>query len=153
MRPNRLAPFDAGGRWCRFRPTLLAGSPGGPGTIRGLRPSPDGQTLAFGYCPPGEPDRLVLLPAQGGELQEVVEGTFNDIAWMPAGNALVACGSLDGREEGVFYVDLVDGDVHPIGIAGGIGRGMDVHPDGHRIAYPSGTTSNELWMMENLRLL
>ncbi len=25
-----LAPLDAGGRWCRFRPTLHAGRPGGP---------------------------------------------------------------------------------------------------------------------------
>jgi hypothetical protein len=50
---------------------------------------------------------------------------------------------------GVFYVDLVDGDVHSIGIAGGISRGMDVHPDGHRIAYNSGTTGKELWVLEN----
>ena len=47
--------------------------------IRGLRVSPDGHSLAFGYCPPGGPDRLVLLPAQGGDLKEIVGGTFTGI--------------------------------------------------------------------------
>lgn len=131
---------------------LFQTPPGGPGMIRGLRPSPDGQTLAFGYCPPGGPDRLVLLPAQGGELQEVVEGTFSEVAWMPGGDALLAYGSpaTRGEEMEVFYVDLEERTPHPLGVSGeDLSLMMDVHPDGHRIAYTSGTTGSELWVMEN----
>lgn len=128
---------------------LFRTPPGGPGMIRGLRLSPDGQTLAFGYCPPGGPDRLALLPAQGGDLKEIVDGLFTDIAWMPEGDALVAYGLLNQGEEGVFYVDLTDREVHSIGISERISLGLDVHPNGHRIAYTSGSTGTELWVMEN----
>jgi hypothetical protein len=92
---------------------------------------------------------LVLLPAQGGDFKEIVDGLFTDIAWMPEGDALVAYGLLSQSEEGVFYVDLMDGEVHPIGISERISLGLDVHPDGHRIAYTSGSTGSELWVLEN----
>jgi len=133
---------------------LFQTPPGGPGMIRGLRPSPDGQTLAFGYCPPGGPDRLVLLPSQGGEIREIAEGCFTEIAWMPSGDGLLAYGSSDEEAESfeVFYVDLAGGGVHPIGIFGeDLSLRIDVHPDGQRIAYnsTSGTTGTELWVMEN----
>jgi Tol biopolymer transport system component len=131
---------------------LFQTPPGGPGMIRGLRPSPDGQTLAFGYCPPGGPDRLVLLPASGGELQEVIAGTFSEVAWMPGGNALLAYGWLGDRGENmeVFYLDLEQGIPHPLGITGeDLGLRLDAHPGGHRIAYTSGSTGSELWVMEN----
>jgi Tol biopolymer transport system component len=131
---------------------LFQTPPGGPGMIRGLRPSPDGQTVAFGYCPPGGPDRLVLIPARGGELREIVAGTFSEVAWMPGGDALLAYGSLEKRGEDmeVFYVDLEERIPHPVGIFGeDLSLMIDVHPDGHRIAYTSGTTGSELWVMEN----
>jgi Tol biopolymer transport system component len=130
---------------------LFKTPPGGPGMIRGLRPSPDGQTLAFGYCPPGGPDRLVLLPATGGELQEVVAGTFREVAWMPEGEGLLAYGALqEGERMGVFFVDLEGGTPQPLGITeGDLAVMLDVHPSGQRIAYTSGTTGSELWVMEN----
>ena len=130
---------------------LFQTPPGGPGMIRGLRPSPDGQVLAFGYCPPGGPDRLVLLPATGGELQEVALGTFSEVAWMPEGKGLLVYGSLpEGERMEVYYVDLEGGILQPLGITGGdLSLMLDVHPGGHRIAYTSGTTGSELWVMEN----
>jgi Tol biopolymer transport system component len=130
---------------------LFQTPPGGPGMIRGLRPSPDGQVLAFGYCPPGGPDRLVLLPATGGELQEVALGTFSEVAWMPEGRGLLVYGSLpEGERMEVYYVDLEGGILQPLGITGGdLSLMLDVHPGGHRIAYTSGTTGSELWVMEN----
>jgi Tol biopolymer transport system component len=106
--------------------------------IWGLSLSPDGQTLAFSHM--GE--RVVLLPVEGGEPREYPVEDVGSIAWMPEGNALLV---RSGEE--VLYVDLADGQVHPIGLdTQGL---LDVHPDGRRIAYDSGTRSAELWVMDN----
>jgi Tol biopolymer transport system component len=133
---------------------LFRTSPGGAGMIRALRLSPDGETLAFGYCPGGGPDRLVLLSARGEELREIVDGTFHEVAWMPSGDGLLVYGLLEEEAERneVFYVDLEGGGVHPLGIFGeNLNLRIDVHPDGKRIAFSStsGTTGTELWVMEN----
>ena len=39
-------PLDAGGRWCRFRPNLLAGRSGGPHHQPGHRPAPTPSPIA-----------------------------------------------------------------------------------------------------------
>jgi Tol biopolymer transport system component len=131
--------------------TSLFQTPYGPwGQISGMRLSPDGQTLAFGYGPEG-PDRLVLLPVDGGEPRELALPNIGwpgptRIAWMPDGNAL-----LLWRHPEVWHVDLDMGEAEAIGlsIAGGRGIHLDMHPDGRRIAYTDGTESTELWVMEN----
>jgi Tol biopolymer transport system component len=131
---------------------LFRTPPGGPGQVRGLTLSPDGGTLAFGYCPGGGPDRLVILPTEGGEVREITAGTFWSVAWLPDGNGLLAYGQIqENADLEVFYVGLsLETGPQPIGISGWVpGFSMDVHPRGDRIAYTYGTTGSELWVMEN----
>jgi hypothetical protein len=136
---------------------LFQTTPGGPGQIRGFALSPDGETLAVGYCPRSGPHRLVLLPTEGGPAREILEGTFNSIAWMPNGEGLLAYGSMGQQDahSDVFSVRLPGGETEPVGISaeGLASQGdllkMDVHPDGDRIVYTAGEPGNELWVMEN----
>ena len=123
-----------------FRTPRITGLPGWR-HLWGLQLSPDGQTLAFTHM--GE--RVVLLSVEGGEPREYPIEDPRNIAWMPEGNAL-----LVRSADEVFYVDLADGQLRPIGLRmQGSWVPPDVHPDGRRIAYASGTRSAELWVMEN----
>jgi hypothetical protein len=135
---------------------LFQTPPGGPGQIRGFALSPDGETLAIGYCPRSGPHRLVLLPAEGGPAREILEGTFNSIAWMPNGEGLLILGSLgQDTHSDVYSVRLPGGETEPVGISAegfasqGILPKMDVHPDGDRIVYTAGHPGFELWVMED----
>jgi Tol biopolymer transport system component len=135
--------------------TILFQTPYGAwGQIMGIDVSPDGRTIAFGYAPvTGGPQgkSLVLLPVSGEQPQELpITGAIIP-AWMPDGQAL-----LFQRFAGVgpawetWYVDLADGEPHSIGLTSyGTSPGVNIHPDGRRIAYTSGKGGAELWVMEN----
>jgi Tol biopolymer transport system component len=124
---------------------------GGWGQIRGMELSPDGQTLAFGYFPPGDSTRLVLLPIDGGEPRELPIRGATGISWMPDGDALLFMRFVEvGPVWEVSYLDLSEGEPHPIGLrVSGGSIGLVVHPDGRRIAYTSGQRGAELWVMES----
>ena len=51
----RPTPLDAGGRWCRFSPTLLAGRPGGPHNRPDHRPASLPSPIAGGVPRPRRP--------------------------------------------------------------------------------------------------
>jgi len=115
------------------------------------RLSPDGRTLAFSPSLLEGPRRLVLLSVAGDEPRELpltnIESGVTRLAWMPDGQAL-----LIWRHPDVWYVDRTDGSQQRIGLTipgGQPGIGLDVHPDGRRIAYTLGTQGAELWVMEN----
>lgn len=134
--------------------TVLFRTPYGAwGQILSPTPSPDGQTLAFGYSPVvgSDPHSLILLPINGDDPQEIpVEGT-RGLAWMPDGKALLFQRFVGGGPIWeTWYLDLSEGQPKPIGLTprGGTVR-MDVRPDGRSIAYTSGTGGTELWVMEN----
>ncbi len=122
---------------------------GGSHQVRHMALSPDGETLAFGYWPKGGPNRLVLLPAIGGEPREFA-ANVQSLAWMPDGQTLLFQQFVEGWEAEVWYVNVSEGEPERIGLTTrGPRWGLDVHPDGRRIAYTSGVASGELWVMEN----
>jgi len=133
--------------------TVLFRSPYGAwGQILSPALSPDGQTLVFGYSPVvgSDPHRLILLPINGDDPQEIpIDGT-RGLAWMPDGEALLFQRFIGvGPTWDTWYLDLSGGRPQPIGLktTGGAAR-LDVRPDGRSIAYTSGTGGNELWVME-----
>jgi Tol biopolymer transport system component len=134
--------------------TVLFRTPYGAwGQILGTAMSPDGQTVAFGYSPVvgSQPKTLVLLPVSGEEPQELpIEGA-RWITWMPDGEALLFFRLIEGGPVWeVWYLDLSGGEAQPVGLTvHGTRLGLDVHPDGRRIAYTSGRGGTELWVMEN----
>jgi Tol biopolymer transport system component len=130
---------------------LFRTSFGAWGQILGERLSPDGKTVAFGYDPPEGSPKLVLLPIDGGEPTELdVERTTSRLAWMPDGQALLLQRLAEvGPVWEVLYLDLSEKTPHPIGITTRGQPGLDIDPQGRRIAYASGTQGSELWVMEN----
>jgi len=146
-------------RFVRYDPatgdsTVLFKTPFGAwGQIMGFDVSPDGRTIAFGYAPvTGGPQgkSLVLLPISGGPPQELpIEGVIMP-AWMPDARALLfqrfAAG---GPVWEAWYVELAGGEPHPIGLTTHGTPGLHVDPSGRRIAYTSGRSGSELWVMEN----
>jgi len=135
--------------------TILFRTPFGAwGQMLGATLSPDDQTIAFGYAPVvGSTARsLVLLPVTGGEVRELPIERLHAPAWMPDGRALLFQRWVEtGRPSWeTWYVDLADGEPHPIGLTTYSPRpDLDVHPNGRRIAYTSGKGGTELWVMEN----
>jgi Tol biopolymer transport system component len=130
---------------------LFRTSFGAFGQILGERLSPDGKTVAFGYDPPEGSPKLVLLPIDGGEPTQLdIERTTSRVAWMPDGQALLLQRLAEvGPVWEVLYLDLSEEAPHPIGITTRGQPGLDIDPQGRRIAYASGTDGSELWVMEN----
>lgn len=144
--------------------TVLFQTPfGAHDQIPGGSVSPDGRTIAFGYAPVtggSQGKSLVLLPVSGEDPRELPIAGVMGAAWMPDGRALlfqryVGEGSnyWYGRAAPVWeawYVDLADGEPHPIGLTTHTPElDLEIHPDGRRIAYTDGTQGSELWVMEN----
>jgi Tol biopolymer transport system component len=134
--------------------TLFRTPFGAWGQIMGASLSPDGQTVAFGYHPAvGAPGgkSLVLLPVTGAPARQLPIPRVIRVAWMPDGRGLLFLRFV--RTGPVFetqYVDLASGEAHPIGLTtSGHLQGLDVSPDGRRIAYTLGKDGTELWVMEN----
>ena len=116
--------------------------------------SPDGLYLAFAVR---EKDtyRLLVIPAAGGEPQELLQYQSEE----PIANVANVAWSRDGKSV-LYPVDTKDGyQLWRVSLAGGPPQRLDlamptlrnlrVHPDGKRIAFDSGTSGAEVWVMEN----
>ena len=128
--------------------------------------SPDGRTLAFtDYDRAAKIHRLKVVPTGGGE--------GRDVYTTPAPNFLTVVGGLNWTPDGRYILfvrwdeeeqarglwrispqggalkKLLDG--REVGAARVEGlRWVRLHPDGRRIAFRSGISRGEIWMMENL---
>jgi Tol biopolymer transport system component len=121
----------------------------GPGGLKGVDISPDGEWLAFYQ---GE-DSLMVLSSVGGEPREVVHLDEDEVnrslrsfvRWTPDGEHLL----FSKRESQLWKVHAESGVQQQIGpvIEGLIRAAM--RPDGGQIAYTVQQSGSALWIMEN----
>ena len=73
--------------------------------------SPDGSRIVFMGRPPGQPDKIFVVSAEGGRVQQLTNGPNNDPTWSPDGKSLAFAGyPLNPRDPqehaGVQILDL-----------------------------------------------
>lgn len=130
--------------------------------IQALPLSPDGRTLAFADGETLENlTRLATVPTSGGQIREVYRETRPEELQMPS----TLSWSSDGRY--ILFADLDAGanrySLWRVPTAGGEPSRMELpfgrppglfflrfHPDGNRIAFVSGESRDEIWLVENL---
>ncbi|HUQ92477.1 MAG TPA: hypothetical protein VM120_12425 [Bryobacteraceae bacterium] len=122
----------------------------GRGKPHDLVVSPGGRTVAFALRD-AEADAVLILQIDGGSLRQVARvrgGGINGLSWTPDGKALLASAPSD--PPGVWKIGLegepprkLPWDLRQQGA-------VRVHPAGRYIAYTSGKTHTEIWVMERL---
>jgi Tol biopolymer transport system component len=154
-RPVVLRHLETG----QERVVVEAGGPDAPGFVHGGALSPDGSLLAVALWDPPEYDNSIrVYPIGGGEPREVIRtgrpiwGT--SLAWTPDGSALLYATRVNEGPEGwsvqPWRVELADGEARPLELLPRMTTEIHPHPDGRRFATVSGSTTLELWVMENI---
>ena len=135
-----------------------------PPDITGLALSPDGKHLSFctlnipadqSYSEGPIPGHVIrILPAAGGETRELLPGKIQEWVfpvWAQDGKTILFGGRISGPKETkreIWQIPVEGGDPQKIS-SDMAGRDIKLHPDGRRIAFTSGKTSTEIWVMEN----
>jgi Tol biopolymer transport system component len=134
----------------------------------GFAPHPDGRHLAVGEQSPtpGEPDRVILIPLDGGESHELVRvdapegisyGPYG-LAWTPDGRYLVISGNPDpeGRRK-LWIVDRDGTELRELASLPSAGTAAvhspepRFHSGGRELSVIAGRNRFEIWTLENLR--
>ncbi len=95
-----------------------------------------------------------IMAVSGGETWDLLEGkleTFTNHVWTPDGKTILFVNRTgSGKEEKreLWQVPSGGGDPRKIDIKIDL-NDVRLHPDGRRIAFTSGKTTNEIWVMEN----
>ncbi len=130
---------------------------------RGLAFSRDGRNIAFAMSEPGTgSDSLVshalyVMPATGSEPRELVRfqepgylPRFERWDWTPDGRYLVyAKGNPQDQKSELWRIAVDGGKPQKLDLVVEGLRSVRMHPDGQRIAFGVGKSSQELWVMEN----
>ncbi|MGA3024470.1 MAG: protein kinase [Bryobacteraceae bacterium] len=98
-----------------------------PLEVRLPRWSPDGKRIAFFGALPGQPQRVYILPADGGEPQKVTNGEAGgggdwDPTWSPDGNSLAFGtnpGGMAAPDPGRMAIRVIDLKTHQISVLPG----------------------------------
>ncbi|MDA2925112.1 hypothetical protein MYX65_10785 [Acidobacteria bacterium AH-259-L09] len=126
----------------------------------GLAISPDGRRLAL-LSPQNRPTTLKVMPATGGEPQElfsVQEPDYLDrgvLAWTPDGEHLLfgrfaqRQGEHGQRTTALWRISARGGKPQRLELEIEGPSMVRVHPDGRQIAFRGSKTVDELWVMEN----
>jgi Tol biopolymer transport system component len=121
-----------------------------------MRLSPDGQFLAVQtWERESEASRLIVVSASDGAVQELYRVDAPDglsvMDWTPDGSQVVF-GTWDAESlRGLWKVSVEGGE--PIRITGtprGMQQQLRIHPDGNRVAFRSGESRGEIWVVEGL---
>jgi len=129
--------------------------------------SPDGQRLVLSTGLRSQPratypaaPALKIVSAAGGEPRELLQFEeermfLSGVAWTPDSQDVLFAkmffgGGKGGKEGELWRISATGGEPRRLWVwkKQQFGR-VRVHPDGRRIAFHSGSTSSELWVMEN----
>ncbi|HUF35272.1 MAG TPA: hypothetical protein VMN37_04935 [Gemmatimonadales bacterium] len=113
--------------------------------------SPDGRQIAYAaFAPAGEPRPLLLFPAAGGAprvLHRVPPATtIFTVDWSPDGRHILFVASTVAGHNELWQLRVATGEKRRLLAMAGL-TGVQVHPDGARIAFAAGTGRLEVWSM------
>jgi len=126
----------------------------GDSISRGYRVSPDGARLVFRQQRRGGKDYLAVVSTDGGPASQLVEPfplTFAPLGMVWSADGRWVAWVQNEKEQSALWVVPAEGgqarqtDLTVKGFLGG----LNVHPDGKRIAYSVNSRRAEYWMMEN----
>ncbi len=114
--------------------------------------SPKGDRLALSLSDTSA-DRLMLLPAEGGELEPVVGDPFfaiGDLCWLPDGRRMIVVGSETERDtvRQSWLVDVETGDRRRLLRDVSNSFGCSTTADGRRTVLTRHRTQSRLWVTE-----
>jgi hypothetical protein len=117
--------------------------------------SPDGRLLAVtGFDRGAKSGSLLLVPAEGGELRELLRlsdsgpetlGAF--VGWLPDGKFLIFRKGPSAARE-TWRIPVEGGAPAKYGAEWTVGPAT-INPDGRQVAFPMGVRTLEIWAMEN----
>jgi Tol biopolymer transport system component len=125
-----------------------------PTNLRALSLSPDRRTLAVEYADlPGPISHLGTISVEGGKFHELltVRARLYSLAWTKDGQTILFS-QKSGSKAQIMRVAAQGGTPEFTGIeADGFMGGMDISPEGSRLAF-SATTNDvvELWSLDNV---
>jgi Tol biopolymer transport system component len=121
--------------------------------------SPDGNHLAF--CEDDKKTKsqaLKISSVKGGESRELVRVkqpewiTFQSCTWTPDGRHILYGTGMSmpqNPQVELWRVSVDGGEPQKLGLSMDWMRHVRVHPDGKRITFCAGQSTNEIWFMEN----
>jgi Tol biopolymer transport system component len=115
--------------------------------------SPDGRFVAFSCFDNGSV--LRVMPVGVGEARDVFRPReplhFGSIAWSADGRQLLfVMRGLPDVENELWRVAATGGEPQRLGLALSSMSQLSVHPDGRTLAFSTGETRSEVWVIENL---
>ena len=123
-----------------------------PWRLNNLALSRDGKMLAFGMSKGNRThaSALYVLPASDGkprELFKLKRAELSGFAWTPDGEHLLFS-RKDEPSPRLWRIAVGGGKPRPLGLETNEEARISLHPDGRRIAFTSGKTNIEVWMMD-----
>lgn len=117
--------------------------------------SPDGRSLLFQVRDRSRTDNLLIMSPEGGPPRRLItlkspeQFPAGSYAWTPDSRRIVFV-HRSGKQFQVSVIRAEGGDPRRTGIVMNSIRFMRLHPDGKRIAFQSGETDGEVWVIQNL---
>jgi Tol biopolymer transport system component len=125
-----------------------------PPDIGSMMVSPDGKYISFSTSDFPINHVIRIMPAVGGDTRDLFTGKLGNFAahvWTPDGKTILFVKRTSDAKEGkgeLWQVLSEVGEPRKIEIKIDL-NDLRLHPEGKRIAFTSGKTTNELWVMEN----
>lgn len=127
--------------------------------LNGLSVSPDGALVAFSqWDSTSQSFSLRVIPARGGEPRTVHRLSRGDsfqwrtqYPWTPDGSGILFVQERDGSQgdRELWRVGVRDGEARKLLAMPGM-LSVRIHPDGRWIAFSTGQSKVEVWVLENL---